>query len=84
MTWWRWDMSAGCAQIDMVGVGDKHSGLRAFEGVWWRWETSGCARIDMVEVADELLGSKRCGGGRRRAIALKLTLGVGHERTDSN
>ena len=84
MTWWRWDMSAGCTQIDTVGVGDKCLGSRAFEGIWWRWETSGCARIDAVEVADELLGSKRRGGGRRRAIALGLTLGVGHERTDSN
>ena len=68
----------------MVGVGDKHSGSRAFEGVWWRWETSGCAQIDAVEVADKLLGSKRRGGGRRQAIALELTLGVGHEWTDSN
>ena len=74
MTWWRWDMSAGCAQIDMVGVGDKRSGSRAFEGIWWRWETSGCIQIDTVEVADELVGLKRHGGGRRQVIVLELTL----------
>ena len=42
---------------------------------WWGpgRETSDRARVDTVEVVGERSGSKRCGGGRRPAIALKLT-----------
>ena len=39
----------------------------------WGRETSNRARVDTKEVADKQSGLKRCGGGRRRAIALELT-----------
>ena len=39
----------------------------------WRWDMGDRDRKDTVGVGHEQSGSKRCGGGRRRAIGLELT-----------
>ena len=58
---------------------------------------SGCTQIDTVGVGNEQSGSRACGGGGTRAVALKLTwwkwqtssraridtVGVGDERSGS-